>query len=95
MSKRINATHYEDIPIFDGRQAKRSNVVNAIVAQTRREERDGMDPGIIANSVFAAIYSRRPRERYVIGHRARIQSIAAVLPPSARDALVKRAMQLP
>jgi NAD(P)-dependent dehydrogenase (short-subunit alcohol dehydrogenase family) len=70
-------------------------LVEAIVAQTRREEHEGMDPSVIADTVLAAIRSQRPRERYVIGRKARIQAIAAILPPRARDALVKRAMQLP
>ncbi len=70
-------------------------MVDAIVAQTQREERDGMNPDVIANTVLAALQSPRPRERYIIGRKARIQSIAAILPPRTRDALVKRAMQLP
>ncbi len=70
-------------------------VVDAIVAQTRREEREGMDPQVIANTVLTAVHSPRPRERYVVGRKARIQSIAAVLPARMRDVLVRRAMQLP
>ena len=70
-------------------------LVDAIVKQTRQEEREGMDPDVIAKTVQAAIVAARPRERYVIGRKARIQAIAALLPPRTRDALVKRAMQLP
>ncbi|MBV8637589.1 MAG: SDR family NAD(P)-dependent oxidoreductase [Candidatus Eremiobacteraeota bacterium] len=70
-------------------------LVNAIVRQTRREEHEGMEPGVIADTVLDAIQSPRPRERYVIGRKARIQAMAALLPPRARDALVKRVMQLP
>lgn len=70
-------------------------LVDAIVAQTRREEHEGMEPSVIAATVQAAIQAERPRERYIIGRKARIQSIAAILPPRTRDALVKRAMQLP
>ncbi|HET9029929.1 MAG TPA: SDR family oxidoreductase [Candidatus Aquilonibacter sp.] len=70
-------------------------LVDAIVAQTRREEDEGMDPSVIAQTVKAAIEAPRPRERYVIGRKAKIQSIAAMLPPRTRDALVKKAMQLP
>ncbi len=69
-------------------------LVDAIVTHTRREEREAMEPEVIADTVHAAIHAPRPRERYVIGRKARIQSIAALLPPRTRDALVKRAMQL-
>lgn len=70
-------------------------MVDAIVKQTQREEHEGMDPVVIANVVLKAIQSPRPRERYVIGRKAHIQSIAAILPARTRDALVKRVMRLP
>jgi NAD(P)-dependent dehydrogenase (short-subunit alcohol dehydrogenase family) len=69
--------------------------VDAIVDQTHREEREGLDPAVIADSVLSAIRLKRAPERYIIGRKARVQSIAALLPPRARDALVKRAMKLP
>ncbi|HTV92163.1 MAG TPA: SDR family oxidoreductase [Verrucomicrobiae bacterium] len=70
-------------------------VVDAVMAQTRVEEREGMDPAVIAATVLAALRAPKPRERYLIGRKAKIQAVAAILPPSARDALVKRAMKLP
>jgi NAD(P)-dependent dehydrogenase (short-subunit alcohol dehydrogenase family) len=70
-------------------------LADAVIAQTRVEEREGMDPAIIAATVLAALRAPKPRERYVIGRKAQIQAVAAMLPPSARDALVKRAMKLP
>lgn len=70
-------------------------MVDAIVAQTRREEREGMDPSIVANTVLAALRSPKPRERYVIGSKAQIQAVVAMLPPRTRDSLIKKAMQLP
>ncbi len=69
--------------------------IDAIVAQTRREETEGMDASVVANAVFAALTSAKPRERYVIGKQARIQAIAAMLPPKTRDKLVRSAMKLP
>jgi hypothetical protein len=45
--------------------------------------------------VLAALRARKPRERYVIGTKAKIQAVAAMLPASRRDALVKRVMKLP
>jgi len=70
-------------------------LADAIIKQTSIEEREGMDPQVIAATVLAALRARKPRERYVIGRKARIQAVAAILPPSTRDRLVKRAMQLP
>ncbi len=70
-------------------------VVDAVMAQTRVEEREAMDPQVIAATVLAALRAPKPRERYVIGRKAKIQAVAAILPPSTRDALVKRAMKLP
>ncbi|HTZ54436.1 MAG TPA: SDR family oxidoreductase [Candidatus Acidoferrum sp.] len=70
-------------------------LADAIIKQTSIEEREGMDPQVIAATVLAALRAPKPRERYVIGRKARIQAVAAILPPSTRDRLVKRAMQLP
>jgi short-subunit dehydrogenase len=70
-------------------------LAEAIIAQTRVEEREGMDPQVIAMTVLAALRALRPRERYVIGRRAKIQAAAAILPPGTRDRLVKRVMKLP
>ncbi len=70
-------------------------LADAVIAQTRTEEREGMDPQRIADTVLAALRAPRPRERYVIGHKAKIQAVAAILPPSTRDRLVKRVMKLP
>ncbi len=70
-------------------------LAEAVIAQTTVEEREGMDPQVIAATVLAALRSPKPRERYVIGRKARIQAVAAILPPSTRDRLVKRVMKLP
>lgn len=69
--------------------------IDAIVEQTRREEAHGMEPIAVAQTVLHAICASRPRARYVVGKQARIQSIAAFLPPRTRDRLVRRAMRLP
>lgn len=70
-------------------------LAQAIMAQTNVEEREGMDPQVIAATVLAALRASKPRERYVIGRKARIQATAAILPPSTRDRLVKSVMKLP
>jgi NAD(P)-dependent dehydrogenase (short-subunit alcohol dehydrogenase family) len=70
-------------------------VLDAIVKQTRREEAEGMDPALIAQTVLAALRAPKPRERYVIGRKAQIQAVVAMLPAATRDTLIKRTMQLP
>ncbi len=69
--------------------------IDAIVAQTEREERHGMEPAAVAQAVLGAMRSERPRERYVIGKQAKLQAVVAMLPPATRDRLIKKAMQLP
>jgi short-subunit dehydrogenase len=71
------------------------DVTDLLVQQTLREEREGMEPQAIAHVVLAALRAPKPRERYLIGTKARIQSVVAILPPSTRDKLVKRVMRLP
>jgi NAD(P)-dependent dehydrogenase (short-subunit alcohol dehydrogenase family) len=70
-------------------------VEKKLVAQTRREEQEGADPAIIARAVLGALRAPKPRGRYLIGNRARLQAVAAILPPRTRDDLVRKAMQLP
>ncbi len=70
-------------------------MVDAVVKQTEREEREGLDPGVIAATILEALRSPKPRERYLVGKRARIQAVVAMLPPGTRDKLVKSAMKLP
>lgn len=70
-------------------------LLNAIVKQTEREEEEGMDPAVIARTVLQALRAPKPRERYVIGRKAQIQAVAAMLPAGTRDKLIKRTMGLP
>lgn len=70
-------------------------MANAIIKQTAREEEDGLDPRVIAATILQALRVPKPRERYLIGRRARIQAVVAILPPSTRDKLVKSVMRLP
>ncbi|HTU71762.1 MAG TPA: SDR family oxidoreductase [Candidatus Baltobacteraceae bacterium] len=70
-------------------------LAEAIIAVTNAEEREGMSPQTIANTVLAALRAPKPRERYVIGRKAKIQTVVAMLPARTRDALVKRVMKLP
>jgi hypothetical protein len=55
--------------------------------------RDGLPPEQVAETVGRAVTARWPRTRYVIGRDARVQAaLARVLPDSAFDALVRRAL---
>jgi NAD(P)-dependent dehydrogenase (short-subunit alcohol dehydrogenase family) len=69
-------------------------LVDAILKQTRREEAQGMNPSVIANTILAALRAPKPRERYLIGKKAKIQAVVAMLPPGTRDKLIKGAMGL-
>jgi NAD(P)-dependent dehydrogenase (short-subunit alcohol dehydrogenase family) len=70
-------------------------LTEAVLAQTKIEEREGMDPYVIATTVLAALRAPKPRERYLIGSKAKMQAVVALLPPGTRDKLVKSAMKLP
>ncbi|MGA7571356.1 MAG: SDR family oxidoreductase [Candidatus Aquilonibacter sp.] len=70
-------------------------LADAVIAQTAVEEREGMDPHVIAATVLAALRAPKPRERYLIGSKAKMQAVVAMLPPGTRDKLVKGAMKLP
>jgi short-subunit dehydrogenase len=69
-------------------------LTDAVIALTREEERTGMDPKLIAQTALAALRAPKPRERYLIGGRAKAQAVVAILPPRTRDGLVKKAMNL-
>lgn len=69
-------------------------VVEKVVAITRKEEQTGMEPDTIAQVILEALTTAQPRERYLIGKRARIQAAAAVLPARTKDRLVRNAMGL-
>jgi len=55
--------------------------------------RDGLPPEQVAETVVRAVTARRPRTRYVIGRDARVEAVLArLLPDSAFDALIRRAL---
>jgi NAD(P)-dependent dehydrogenase (short-subunit alcohol dehydrogenase family) len=72
-----------------------SAVLDAMVKITKHEEAAGLDPAVIATTVLQALRAPKPRERYLIGRRAKLQAVVAVLPPATRDRLIKQAMGLP
>jgi NAD(P)-dependent dehydrogenase (short-subunit alcohol dehydrogenase family) len=55
---------------------------------------EGTDPVEVAAAVQTALTAPRPRTRYVVGRRARVQAVLArVLPDRAMDALVARTLR--
>jgi NAD(P)-dependent dehydrogenase (short-subunit alcohol dehydrogenase family) len=69
------------------------SVIRALRTHAERVPHDGLPPEAVAEVVGRALTARRPRTRYVIGRRARIQAVLArLLPDRAFDALVRRAL---
>lgn len=68
------------------------SLVEKLVAQTKHEERVGIDPAVIAQAIHAALLASRPREHYLIGTQARVQAIIASLPVRLRDAVIRKVM---
>jgi NAD(P)-dependent dehydrogenase (short-subunit alcohol dehydrogenase family) len=69
-----------------------------MIAAVRREAEkagvEGVAPEAVAAVVETALTADRPRTRYVIGRRARVQAVLTrVLPDRAMDALVGRALR--
>jgi NAD(P)-dependent dehydrogenase (short-subunit alcohol dehydrogenase family) len=69
-----------------------------LIAAVRREAEkasvEGVAPEAVADVVHTALTASRPRTRYVIGQRARVQAVLTrVLPDRAMDALVGRALR--
>jgi NAD(P)-dependent dehydrogenase (short-subunit alcohol dehydrogenase family) len=69
-----------------------------LIAAVRREAenaaRDGLPPEAVAEVVGRALLARRPRTRYVVGRKARVQAaLARLLPDRAFDALIARALR--
>ncbi len=51
---------------------------------------------VVARAVGHALTARRPKMRYVVGHRARLEAFAArFLPDRLRDAVISRTLKLP
>jgi NAD(P)-dependent dehydrogenase (short-subunit alcohol dehydrogenase family) len=67
--------------------------VEALVLATEREERSGIDPAVVAETVRRALTDRTPKARYAVGSPPAWQRrFAALLPERLRDKLVLRNM---
>lgn len=65
--------------------------VEAIRDGIDMQERQGVEPEVVARSVRHALFASRPRTRYVVGRDAKAQSLMArALPDRAREAIVRR-----
>ena len=69
--------------------------VEAVFAQTHREERAGMPVERVSRAVLHALTARKPRATYLLGGSARAGSIVAMLPPAVRDRALRASLRLP
>lgn len=65
--------------------------IAAIRKDIDMQDRNGASPGKVARAVEHALFSPRPRTRYLVGTDAKIQSIMVRwLPDRAREAIIRR-----
>jgi NAD(P)-dependent dehydrogenase (short-subunit alcohol dehydrogenase family) len=69
--------------------------IEAVFAQTAREERAAMPVRDVSRAVLHAIAARKPKASYLLGGSARAGSIVALLPPALRDRVLRASMRLP
>ncbi len=67
----------------------------AHIAAIRRnidmQDRQGADPGKVAKAVEHALFSQRPKTRYLVGNDAKVQSaLVRWLPARPREAIIRR-----
>ncbi|GAC1659999.1 MAG: SDR family oxidoreductase [Candidatus Elarobacter sp.] len=69
--------------------------IEAVFAQTEREERAGMPVERVSRAILHALTARKPRASYLLGVPARVGGVLAVLPPALRDRALRRSLRLP
>jgi NAD(P)-dependent dehydrogenase (short-subunit alcohol dehydrogenase family) len=69
--------------------------IDAVFAQTAREERAAMPVRDVSRAVLRAITVRKPKASYLLGGSARAGSIVALLPSALRDRALRASMRLP
>jgi NAD(P)-dependent dehydrogenase (short-subunit alcohol dehydrogenase family) len=69
--------------------------VEAVFAQTQREERAGMPVARVSRAILHALTARKPRASYLLGGSARAGSIVAMLPSGLRDRALRASLRLP
>ena len=68
--------------------------IEAMVEQTRNEEKNGMDAEVVAGVILRALTARKPRTRYLVGVQARAQSVIARLPDGLQENLILKVLKL-
>jgi NAD(P)-dependent dehydrogenase (short-subunit alcohol dehydrogenase family) len=69
--------------------------IDAVYAQTHREEKSGIPPEQVSRAILHALTARKPRATYLLGASARAGSIVAMLPPRLRDRALRASLRLP
>ncbi len=65
--------------------------VTAIRKGIEMQDRNGVDPDKVARAVQHALFSARPKARYLVGMDARVQSaLARLVPQRPREAIIRR-----
>ncbi|HEY1727652.1 MAG TPA: SDR family NAD(P)-dependent oxidoreductase [Candidatus Baltobacteraceae bacterium] len=69
--------------------------MQAVRAQSEREERMGIPTGRVTRAIVDALFARKPRTHYLIGASARLGgTIVPLLPARFRDMIFRKAMRL-
>ena len=72
------------------------NAMQAVLRQSEREERSGIQPERVAATIARALLSAHPKAHYVVGTPARMASLlVSLLPPRIHDRFIRKAMRLP
>ncbi|MGP6159740.1 MAG: SDR family oxidoreductase [Vulcanimicrobiaceae bacterium] len=66
--------------------------VHSLVRIGQRTGREGIAPERVALAIERALYSKRPRARYVVGFDARVRLLLARLPDALRDRILLAAL---
>lgn len=73
-----------------------ADAIQAVRQTAAHSAKSAVDPIEVARAVLHALAAAKPRTRYVVGGRAKIQAaVAQLVPDRVRDRLVAKAMRLP
>lgn len=73
-----------------------AEAIQAVRQTAAHSAQSAVDPIEVARAVLHALAAAKPRTRYVVGGRAKIQAaVAQLVPDRVRDRLVAKAMRLP
>ncbi len=70
-----------------------ARAVDALVRATEHEERTGIEPSVVANTVLEALTAAQPKARYPVGNPPAWQRrLASLLPEHLRDRMILRSV---